>query len=336
MYDRILRKAIRTPWAIEPTYAAIVQDLLGFRAAGGRLTEDEIVARIEAHTGEKFAGSRQAPTPSGSIAVIPIYGVIAHRAFEASSGATSTEYVGAQLRRVMAEPSIGTILFDVSSPGGTIEGVPELAAAIAAARKTKYIVASSNALMASAAYWIGSQAHEVVVTPSGGVGSVGVFTLTEDWSEKLARDGVKINAISAGDYKLEGAWWEPLSDEARAFLQQSVDSAYASFTGAVAKGRGTTAATVKKQYGQGRCLEADAALAAGMVDRIETFDQTIARLQKASAAAGGRAGASALRAIAASGLTNARTAATIAEDLADDQVAADADAIAIARALADL
>jgi capsid assembly protease len=343
MYDRILRKALLTPWAIEPTYAAIVQDLLGFRAAGGRLTEAEIVARIEAHTGEKFAGARQAPAPGGNIAVIPIYGVIAHRAFEASSGATSTEYLGAQLRRVMAEPSIGTVVFDVSSPGGTIEGVPELAAAIATARKSKYVVAASNALMASAAYWIGSQAHEVVVTPSGGVGSVGVFTLTEDHSEQLAKAGVKINAISAGDFKLEGAPWAPLSDEARAYLQGQVDDAYAQFVGAVAKGRGTTAADVKKRYGQGRCLDAAAALAAGMVDRIETFDQTIARLQKAAASSprGVSAMLAAMVAVDAHRRTLAldqivaRIQATIDADLAGDP-AADADAIAIAQALADL
>jgi capsid assembly protease len=344
MYDRILRKALHTPWAIEPTYAAIVQDLLGFRAAGGRLTEAEIVARIETHTGEKFAGARQAPAPGGNIAVIPVYGVIAHRAFEASSGATSTEYLGAQLRRVMAEPSIGTVVFDVSSPGGTIEGVPELAAAIATARKSKYVVAASNALMASAAYWIGSQAHEIVVTPSGGVGSVGVFTLTEDHSEQLAKAGVKINAISAGDFKLEGAPWAPLSDEARAYLQGQVDDAYAQFVGAVAKGRGTTAADVKKRYGQGRCLDAAAALAAGMVDRIETFDQTIARLQKASAGASSSRGSAQLRrALAASDLSldeagnavTARILARLEADLVGD-AAADADAIAIAQALADL
>jgi len=259
--------------------------------------------------------------------VIPIYGVIAHRSFEASSGATSTEFVGAQLRRVMADPAIGTVLFDVSSPGGTIEGVPELAALLAAARKSKYLVASSNALMASAAYWLGSQAHEVVCTPSGGVGSVGVFTLTEDWSEKLAKDGIKINAISAGDYKLEGAWWEPLSDEARAFLKTSVDAAYAQFVGAVAKGRGTSVADVKAHYGQGRCLEAAAALAAGMVDRIETFDQTIARLQKGTPATSSASRAQ-LQPEAYMGDPQGQLDA--------DAAAADADALAIAAALIDL
>jgi signal peptide peptidase SppA len=292
MYERILQKALRTPWAITPQYAAIVQDILRFRASGGRLSEDAIVARIEAFTGEKMAAARQAPTPGGTIAVIPVYGVIAHRAFDASSGATSTEYVGAQLKRVMADPSIGTVVFDFSSPGGTIEGVPELAALIAAARKSKYIVAASNAMMASAAYWLGSQANEIVVTPSGCVGSIGVFTLTEDWSENLKQSGVKIEAIFAGEYKLEGAWWEPLSDEARAYLQASVDQAYTDFVSAVAKGRSTTATNVKANYGKGRVLDAAAALAAGMVDRVETFDATIARLQKAgSAGSTGRAAA---------------------------------------------
>ena len=102
--------------------------------------------------------------------------------------------------------------------------------------------------------------------------------------------------LSAGEYKVEGNPFEPLSEEARAFIQGQVDAAYAQFVKDVARGRGVSVADVKNGYGQGRALDAKAAKAAGLVDRIEMFDDTLARVL-------GRSGAS-LKAEDALSLTN--------------------------------
>lgn len=277
MYDRIIARVTRTPWAILPEKLGEIAELLRFRAAGGRLTADEIQARL--------GDTPDAPGPTRverTVAVIPVYGTIVHRAgsFEAFSGGTSAEMLGKYIRRAVQDETVKAIVLDVASPGGTVTGVPELAAEIMAARKVKPVIASANGLAASAAYWLASQASEFVVTPSGQVGSIGVYLLTEDISEHLAKEGVRINAISAGDHKLEGAPWEPMSDETRAFLQGQVDETYADFIKAVAAGRKVTQATVKEKFGQGRVYKADEALKRGMIDRIETFDETIARLLK--------------------------------------------------------
>lgn len=278
MYDRIIARAMRTPWALDPTKLAVIADLLRFRASGGRLTAEEIKARI----GDAPDQPKPSQRDDGAIAVIPIFGVITHRAnsFDAMSGGTSTELLGKYIRKAVADDRVKSILLDISSPGGEVSGVPELAAEIAAAAKVKTVVASSNALAASAAYWLGSQASEFVVTPSGSVGSVGVYMLTEDLSAYLEKEGIKINAISAGVNKLEGAPWEPLSEETRAFLQGQVDTVYAEFVRAVASGRGVTIATVQDTFGQGRVFDAKQALKLGMVDAIEAMDGTLARMIK--------------------------------------------------------
>lgn len=278
MYDRIIARAMRTPWALDPTKLAVIADLLRFRASGGRLSAEEIKARI----GDAPDQPKPSQRDDGAIAVIPIFGVITHRAnsFDALSGGTSTELLGKYVRKAVADDRVKSILLDISSPGGEVSGVPELAAEIAAAAKVKTVVASSNALAASAAYWLGSQASEFVVTPSGSVGSVGVYMLTEDLSAYLEKEGIKINAISAGVNKLEGAPWEPLSEETRAFLQGQVDSVYAEFVRAVASGRGVTIATVQETFGQGRVFDAKQALKLGMVDAIEAMDGTLARMIK--------------------------------------------------------
>jgi signal peptide peptidase SppA len=283
-YTRIVNEALRQPWALTEDMMAVVWDVLQFRARGGRLTPDEIRARIggdeEANPSRREARVMRPSSGGGAaIAVVPIYGVIAHREFERSSGMTSAERIANGVAQAVADPEVGTIVLDIASPGGTVAGTTETADQIYRARKSKRVVAVANAKAASAAYWMASQASEVVITPSGSAGSIGVFSLHEDWSKWLEREGVAITPIQAGRRKLEGAPWAPLDDEAKAHFQAAVDGAYQQFTAAVARGRGVTVADVRgERFGEGRAFEAADALKRGLVDSIETFDQVIARI----------------------------------------------------------
>jgi ClpP class serine protease len=120
---------------------------------------------------------------------------------------------------------------------------------------------------------------EIAVTPSGEVGSIGVFAVHEDVSKAAELAGVKTTLISAGPFKTEGNEFEPLTDEARTHIQSQVDQFYAMFLHDVASGRRVSAETVAGSYGEGRTLLAKPALEAGMVDRIQTLEATIAGLQ---------------------------------------------------------
>lgn len=119
-------------WAIDPGKLAELVSVLAFRAAGHAYSAEEIQARIGAGGGSQEASRTQ----GGAVAVIPIRGVIAHRmsAMEDSSGGTSAEGIGKMLRAAMADASVGTILLDIDSPGGTVTGVSELAAELFAMR----------------------------------------------------------------------------------------------------------------------------------------------------------------------------------------------------------
>jgi len=144
--------------------------------------------------------------------------------------------------------------------------------------ESKHVVALANSLTASAAYWLASQADEIVAAPEALVGSVGVFAVHEDWSKVWEQAGLKLTYITAGKYKVEGNFDEPLSDEARAHIQGIVDDAYSLFVSDVAKGRGVSAETVRADYGEGRVLTAKDAKAVGMVDRVAGLEETIRRL----------------------------------------------------------
>ncbi len=281
-YQHIARYVAETPWAIQLTKLVELLDVLAYRAAGHEFTAEEIQARIGA------ASSGAGATASGSVAVVPIRGVIAHRmgTMEESSGGTSCEAISGMLRQALASGA-GTIVFDVDSPGGSVTGCAELAAEIFAAREGARIVAVTNGLNASAAFHLTSQAHEIVSITSGTTGSIGVFSAHQDLSKALEREGIKVTLISAGKYKVEGNPFEPLSPEAEAILQGRVDTAYAQFVKDVARGRGVSVADVRNGYGEGRALGAKDALKAGLIDRIDTLDATIGRLMGRKSSGGG-------------------------------------------------
>jgi len=246
------------PWALE---RAVLAELVKYAQSG---EQPQAAARPP-----------QAAANRGAIAVIPIRGVIEHRSSWLLDlfGGTSVEDIRGQLRQAVADPQFSAIVLDIDSPGGGVAGVTELAAEIRAARASKRIVAVANTTAASAAYWLASQAHQILVTPSGQVGSVGIYAVHFDASGAYAAQGVVPTIISAGERKADGNEFEPLSDEARTEMQARVDAFYVSFVNDVAKGRGVTAAKVRDDYGQGAVMLAPAALAAGLADGIGTLEQ---------------------------------------------------------------
>ena len=191
---------------------------------------------------------------------------------------TSTEGTLMRMRRALADPDVGALVFDFDTPGGAVSGVPELAQAMYDARGEKPIVAVVNTLAASAGYWLATQADEIVVSPSGEVGSIGVFAAHQDMSAFLEAEGRKVTLISAGKYKVEGNPFEPLSEEAQAFIQSRVDEYHGEFIDAVARGRGRPASEVRAGFGEGRTIGATTAVAMGMADRVDTIDNVIAQL----------------------------------------------------------
>ena len=314
-YAHILDYVARTPWAILPAKMTQILSVLALRAAGQTFSAEEIRAQI---------GEVDPPKPSsrGTVAIVPLRGIIAHRmnTMEESSGGMSAERFAVTIRRLAADASISAILIDSDSPGGTISGVLEAAQAVYEARAQKRIVAIANATMASAAYWIASQAHEIVAIPSvfeGRIGSIGVYTVHEDLSGALERAGVKITLISAGKRKVDGNPFVPLSDEQKAEIQANVDAAYERFVKDVARGRSVTPAAVRNGFGEGAGLSAVAAKAAGVIDRIATFEDTLARLVGRHGAAGATGtvrAASGGAAMAAASVTTAQPVTQIEPD----------------------
>ncbi len=273
-YQRIIQAVMDHPWAILPSKLEAILGFLELQASGGKLTQEEIQAAMN--------GSKKAePKQDGDIGIIPVLGTITHRmgGLEEMSGGTSLQRFSNQLRGFVEDDSIKAIVLDVDSPGGSTAGLQEAADEIYKARGQKPIVAHANTLMASAAYFLGAQASEVVASSSGLVGSIGTILVHADESKLWDERGIKFTTITAGKDKALGSELEPLEDEGRAYLQNIVDQAYGQFTKSVARGRGVSEKEVRgESYGQGRVLTAKEAKSAGLIDRIGTMDDTLSRL----------------------------------------------------------
>lgn len=273
-FEHLLGAFMADPWAIQREKLGVLADILVARAEGEKLFSTEFAAAVSEARAKEIAET------DGKVAVIPIYGVLANKmdAFSAMSGGTSYAGIKKQLYGALSNEDVKAVVLDIDSPGGSVPGTEELSNEIRALRGgEKPIVAQVNSLAASAAYWIAASADEIVVTPSGRAGSIGVYTAHDDVSAALEKRGIKRTYIAAGKHKVEGNETEPLGKDTLAHIQDGVNHSYSRFLAAVAEGRGTTVGKVEDGYGQGRVFYADSLMDRGMVDRVATLDETLER-----------------------------------------------------------
>lgn len=268
-YGHMLRAVYERPWAIaEMGLRELVASLEA--AAAGLITREELALRA----------ARPNASRSAAVAVIPVRGVISQGQglLGLLLGGTSVDQLADDFKTAMADRQVDGVVLDIDSPGGTVNGVAELASLIRSNRGRKPIVAVASGQAESAAYWIASAADEIVVTPSGSVGSIGVYTLHHDFSAAAAMEGVKTTVISYGKNKAEGNRFEPLSEHGRAQLQARVDYLGQMFDRAVAAGRKVSVEQVRRDFGQGDSFNPNDAVRLGLADREESLGDAITRV----------------------------------------------------------
>lgn len=290
-YRRVAEQVYNQPWLLVPERLAVIAEVLELRRTGQRPTEAELRERLGADV--LLFDDEEDDGPGyrieAGVAILPLDGVMSHRMnlFSRISGGTSTELFGQWLDQVLANPSVRAVLIDCNSPGGSSAGVDELAAKVYAARGVKPIVAVANVTMASGAYYVCSAADQVVASPSATVGSIGTYTIHREYSQASLLQGVRYTVLSAGRHKTDGNPYEPLSAQAHGTILEFVQSVQEMFVAAVARHRGVTPQAVVERFGDGKCFVGAKAVAAGLADRVATFDAVLAELQATAREAGG-------------------------------------------------
>ncbi|WP_181168337.1 S49 family peptidase [Mesorhizobium sp. B2-5-3] len=223
------------------------------------------------------AGEPLAPgsfaTRIGTTAVVPIFGPLMARM---NREYWSYEEIIRDLRLAAADPGTTSILLDVDSPGGTVSGIDTAAAEIARTASLKPMVAHIGGMGCSAAYWLPSAAGEIVASRTSLIGSVGALIRYADLEGILTKLGANIVEVIASQSPNKRL--DPNSEEGRQELQAIADHGAEMFISALAEARNTDRETIMGQYGQGLVFTAPDALGRGMIDRIASFEETLADL----------------------------------------------------------
>lgn len=212
---------------------------------------------------------------NAGILTIPVKGVLLHD-FPWTFGAYATgyDYVLKAFQRGMADANVKGIAFAIHSPGGDVAGCFDAVDKMYSAKGTKPIRAFAHEYAYSAAYAIASLADKIVVSRTGGVGSIGVVTSHVDRSQQLAQDGLKVTFIKFGAHKTDGNSYEPLSKDAKERMQARIDALGEVFVSTVARNRKMDAGKVRKT--EALTYTASEAVSIGLADMVGPLDDAVA------------------------------------------------------------
>ena len=216
-----------------------------------------------------------APKPyvtADGIGVIPVVGVIGKglTPIEKMMGAADVDELSAAVDAFAMNPDVTRIALQVSSPGGTVTGIEELANKVRNLEKPT--MAYTDTEMASAAYWVASAADRVISSKSATVGCIGVYLAVPDYSEAAAMAGIKMVVIKSGKFKGAGIEGTSLDEGQMANLQASVDEIHGEFKAAVLMKR----KMVKAEAMEGQTFSGKQAAAQGLVTGLaDSFSEAL-------------------------------------------------------------
>lgn len=211
---------------------------------------------------------------SNGVAIIPVHGVLVNRFSYSWGYATGYNFLRAQVLAAKNDDDVKLIVFDCNSYGGMVAGCFETVDLIFASREEKPSISVVDAASYSACYAIASAASRMVVTPSSGVGSIGVVAMHMNIGPMLDKWGIEVTFIHAGAHKVDGNPYASLPENVKKNIQTSIDKSYAVFTGSVARNRNIAVEAVKATEAQ--VYDADDALTLGLIDAVQTPSLAVA------------------------------------------------------------
>lgn len=257
----------------------------GFNAyLQGRIADADAIREIRDARDTRAAATQDAQDQAPTVALISLYGTIFPRGslMVDYCGAVDAHTFAARVNAAAADPSVRSIILDIDSGGGAVSGTDVAAQAVANAAKVKTVTAVANTMACSAAYWIASQATEVIVTPAGEVGSIGVIGTHTDQTAALEGEGLKVTYVRSTDRKALGQSAEAMDGPVLEQWQKEMAAIHDLFVQAIATGRGVTLAKASS-WATGDVWFGDAAVTAGLADRVALLTDIVAEHQQAAA-----------------------------------------------------
>ncbi len=174
---------------------------------------------------------------------------------------------GAILARIARDDDARALIVHVNSRGGSVVGGEALYRALRRTARDKPVVAVMGEVAASAAYLAAIAADRVLAREGTLTGSIGVILQTAEITELLQKLGITVEEIRSGPLKSVPSPLLPMTEDARATLQDVIDDAHRVFLDRVAERRRLTEQALERAA-DGRIYSGRRALRAGLVDGI--------------------------------------------------------------------
>ncbi|SDM74245.1 signal peptide peptidase SppA [Kriegella aquimaris] len=173
------------------------------------------------------------------------------------------------------DEKVKAIVLRVNSPGGSALTSDIIWREIQLAKEKKPVVVSMGNVAASGGYYIAVGADKIFAEPTTITGSIGVFGTVPNITELAANIGINAEQVGTNKNSVEYSLFEPMTDDFRNVVLESIEQTYDTFLQRVAMGRGISVAEADS-LGQGRVWSGVDAKRLGLVDELGTLDDAIA------------------------------------------------------------
>lgn len=212
--------------------------------------------------------------PVGSTAVINVSGVIMKAD---NCGDYGTATLIQLLSKANNAQNVNSIVLKIDSPGGSVAGTEDFARAVK--NSSKPVVAYVDGMMASAAYWIGSQASEVFVgSETSMIGSIGTMMSFADAQKMWESKGVKFHEVYATASVDKNKDFAEARQGNYEKVKQTLDALNSVFLSSVKEARGTKLNQAETLTG--KVFMAKDAIDMGLVDGFKSFEESVMRAQQ--------------------------------------------------------
>lgn len=269
-YPYLSSMAFGQPHYVTPVLLNSVKSLLLPRILGqGHTAVMQIDDELPEEPAVKLEAKQESRYQVAGLAIIPVHGILVTRRGVidgACTELTSYEKIRAEIASALADERVKEIVLDLNSGGGMATGCKELADYIYANRGKKPITALVNYHAFSACYFIAAACSTIVISQTGGCGSIGVIMEHMEVSKWEDEVGLTFTTFYRGERKKDGTPHEPLSEGAMQAFEQMMDEAYQLFVSSVAQYRSMDInAVIATEAG---LFRGQAAIDAGLADEL--------------------------------------------------------------------
>lgn len=219
----------------------------------------------------------KAPVSEDAIAVVYAQGII-------WGGEGDETYIGEQsLKRALGsirkDDNIKAVVLRIDSPGGSALTSELIWREVELTKQKKPIIVSMGNTAASGGYYIACGANRIFAEPTTITGSIGVFGQLPNLAQLSKNLGIKSQLVQTHKNAADYSVFEPIQDNFKEVVTQSIESVYGTFLKRVADGRKMSIEQVDA-VAQGRVWSGADALKVGLIDEMGGLDKAIAYAAK--------------------------------------------------------